>query len=126
MRGIGDDRRGSAPSDGNVFPRRLDISFNAASDVPFARRSADIKENSEPLDPTRSQIRFTTAGRVLPLICSAHFIVITQTSEERDIFTPRPGGDECVSLFFLWNLEGNASGRRGRRRQRVCVCVKST
>lgn len=43
---------------------------------------------------TRNQIRFTPVLRVWVFIGSAYFIVITQMSEKRDIFTHHPQGDE--------------------------------
>lgn len=58
----------------------------------FTHRTTDIKENSELLDATRNQIRFTAALQVWVFIGSAYFIVITQMSEKRDIFTPYPSG----------------------------------
>lgn len=43
---------------------------------------------------TRKQIRFTIGLQVWVFIGSAYFIVITQMSNKRDIFTHHPGGDE--------------------------------
>lgn len=46
----------------------------------------------------RIQIRFTSALPVWVFIGSAYFIVITEISEKRDIFTYYPGGDESGFL----------------------------
>ncbi len=62
--------------------------------VPSHVGPQDIKENSKLLDATRNQIRFTTVLGEWVFIGSAYFIVITEMSAKRDIFTHHPGGDE--------------------------------
>lgn len=64
----------------------------------FTHRTIDIKDVSERLAAERNPIRFTTVLHVWVSIGSAYFIVITQMSEKRDIFTHHPRGDEASFL----------------------------
>lgn len=81
----------------------------------FTRQTIDIKENSELLDSTRNQIRFTTVLQVWVFIGSAYFIVITQMSAKRDIFTHHPLKEMSLGSLLKGKLGGCDS--KGRRRK---------
>lgn len=74
----------------------------------FTHRTKDIKGNSDLLNATRNQIRFTTVLRVWVFIGSAYFIVITQMSEKRD--------PEEMSLASLERKQGGGLKRQKRKK----------